>query len=201
MPLAPPAEPPQILQVYRDFLKQGAESAYREIEEDAARICARLGCPNPYLAIESLGGPSEVWYLNGYRSAAHEAAVAEGYRHNAPLMAALGEIPKRKADLILVPLESRAIFRQDLTRGSPWCLGEGRFLAIAVTKSGRDLEGTVFEASDGTHLVVAAAQSQEEASVQARAAGAEARVFAVRPAMSMPARDWIARDPDFWQTR
>jgi len=53
VPSALRIETPRILQIYRDFLEPGAETAYREIEEDAARICSRLKCPNPYLAIES----------------------------------------------------------------------------------------------------------------------------------------------------
>ena len=47
MKLPDGAEPPQILQIYRDFLRPGTDDAYREIEEEAARICARFKCPNP----------------------------------------------------------------------------------------------------------------------------------------------------------
>src|SRR6185503_445911 len=120
MQLPDGAEPPQVLQIYRDFLRPGSDDAYREIEEEAARICARFKCPNPYLAIESLTGPKEVWYLNGYRSAAHQTAVYDGYRNNAPLNRALDVIPKRKANLILAPLDVLAAHRPDLSRGQPW---------------------------------------------------------------------------------
>ncbi|HKZ73824.1 MAG TPA: hypothetical protein VJ011_07160 [Steroidobacteraceae bacterium] len=195
------AEPPRILQIYRDFLEPGADAAYRDIEEEAARICARLRCPNPYLAIESLTGPKEVWYLNGYRSAAHVTAVAEAYRNNAPLMAALDEIPRRKAELIRTPLDVLAEYRDDLTRGGAWQLGQGRFLVIAVCRGSHDAAGTVFEARDRTLFIVASAQSRAEANAKARAAGSEARVFAVRPSMSVPAEEWVVRDPDFWYSK
>jgi hypothetical protein len=201
MQLSASARPPQILQIYRDFLKPGTDAAYREIEDDAARVCVRLNCPNPYLAIQSLTGPTEVWYLNGYRSAAHETAVVEGYQRNAPLMAALEHIPKRKAGLILPALNTRTTFREDLTRGSPWRIGEGRFLVITVTKSRRKVQGTVFEAEDGTRFIIKWAQSREEADASAEVAGADTRVFAVRPSMSMPAQDWIAGDVGFWRPK
>ncbi len=59
------AHPPQILQIHREGLKPGSEVAYREVEENAARICAELRGPHPYLAIESLTGSKEVWFFNG----------------------------------------------------------------------------------------------------------------------------------------
>jgi hypothetical protein len=192
------AEPPQILQIYRDFLRPGTDDAYREIEEEAARICARFKCPNPYLAIESLTDPKEVWYFNGYRSAAHQTAVYDGYRNNAPLLAALDVIPKRKADLILAPLDVLAAHRPDLGRGRSWRVGEGRFLVITVTKDSKEVEGTVFAADDGTLFVIGAAHSRHEADAEAAAAGEDARVFAVRPSMSMPAEEWRLADRDFW---
>lgn len=198
MPPAPSAQPPQILQIYRDFLKPQSDVAYRTLEEDAARVCARLTCPNPYLAIESLTRPTEVWYLNGYQSAAHETAVARGYQENRPLMAALEAIAKQKASLILAPLDTKAIYREDLTRGNPWRVGEGRFLVIAVTKRRPGPDGTVFEAEDGTHFIIRQARTREEADAIAGDTGADIRVFAVRPTMSMPAQEWIEKDPSFW---
>src|SRR4029453_3081750 len=49
--------PPWMLQIARETLHPGGEDQYREIEEDAARICAELGCPNAHLAVESLTRP------------------------------------------------------------------------------------------------------------------------------------------------
>ncbi len=191
----------QILQIYRDFLKPGNDFAYRENEEDAARSCTRLECPNPYLTVESLSGTKEFWYLNGYRSSAHQTAVAEGYRRNVPLMTALNAIASRKSGLILAPVDTITRYRADLTSGSPWRIGEGRFLVITVTGSYGHAEGTVFEAEDGTLFIIRSAQSREEANATATAAGPDTRVFAVRPSMSTPSPDWISSDPEFWQPK
>ena len=62
-------EPPAILQIYRVSLKPGAEAAFDAIERQIATLCATLKCPHPYLGLESVTGPQEVWFLNGYRSA------------------------------------------------------------------------------------------------------------------------------------
>ena len=60
MQIATPSQPPQILQIHREALKPGSEAVYQDIEEDTARLQAKLGCPHPYLAIESLTGSKEV---------------------------------------------------------------------------------------------------------------------------------------------
>jgi len=59
-------QPPQILAVYRDFLKPGSETAYQQIENDGARICVELGCPHPCVGIETLTGAREARFLNGF---------------------------------------------------------------------------------------------------------------------------------------
>ena len=60
---------PQILYISREFWKPGHEIALNRIEAEAARECIGLGVPHPYLGIESLTGPKEVWYINGFASA------------------------------------------------------------------------------------------------------------------------------------
>ena len=78
-------------------------------------------------------------------------------------------------------------------------MGRGRFLVITVTKGNRRMDGTVFETADGTKFVLLPAKTRKEADTKAAALGSEARVFAVRPYWSMPAREWVAADPVFWQ--
>ena len=71
---------------------------------------------------------------------------------------------------------------------------------IKVTKLSGPFEGTVFEVADDTHFVVMATQTREGAEfAKALAAGPEARVFAVRPYWTRPAREWVLTDPAFWQ--
>jgi hypothetical protein len=209
-------QPPRILEVYRDFLKPRVEAVYRPVEEDASRICAELNCPHSYLAIESLTGPKEVWFLNGYDSVAELKQVADAYEKNAPLLAALDRNVDRKRDLrSSEPFEVFASYRQDLSRGVPWTMGQGRFLVIAIAKERVQIDGTVFETDDrirwgvnGTHtrghkddhiqLVVNAAQTREQADALAAATGPQSIIFAVRPYWGMPATEWIAADPSFW---
>lgn len=199
MQISAQEQPPQILQIYREAITPGNEAAYTAVEEEITRICFELKCPHPYLGIESLTGPKEVWFFNGYRSTAEQQQIHDDYAGNTPLIAALTEASKRKAVLTRAPVEVFANYRSDFTRGAPWLLGRGRFLVISVTKANPTNGGTVFEAPDGTSFTFRTASSREEADAAAAKAGPEARVFAVRPRWSTPAREWIESDPVFWQ--
>jgi hypothetical protein len=179
--------PPQILEVYREFWKPENVAASQKIEVEAAPICLDLKCPHPYLGLESLTGPNEVWFLNRFASSTEPKQVGDDYQENTALMEGLNQILIRKKPLSSAEdVNVFATYQQSLSRGAPWSLGQGRFLVITVTK--RDLaakgnlviDGTAFEVDDGTLFIFSAARTQQEAEARAAAAGPETRVFAVR---------------------
>ena len=194
------AQPPRLLQIHRETLNAGAEAAYDAIETDTARLCAALGCPHPYLALTTVTGSPEVWFLNGFDSPAEKQQVVEAYAKNAPLMAALQSNSAAKRALTNTPTGVFAIHLPDLTRGVPWALGTGRVLVITVTTSTRHVDGTVFETAEGTRIIVVPADTRRDAHAAAALAGAQSNVLLVRPAWSFPAKEWIAADPAFWQS-
>ncbi len=166
---------------------------------DAAPLTneGQIQFPNSYLAIEPLTGPSEVWFLTGWNSIAEIEQVGERYKNAPPqLVAALERNAKKKADVTLEPVTTFARYRSELSRGDQWRLGWSRFLVIAETFGSGPFDGTLFETDEHVRLVVASAPSLKEANEKA---GPEARVFAVRPYWSRPAKEWVASDPEFWQ--
>jgi hypothetical protein len=185
----------RVLNIHRDILLPGIEEKYRAIEEDGARICAEMPCPNPYIGIESLTGPKEAWWINGFESDAALKRVGQQYASNRPLTDALNRIAERKKGLIGDSVEVVATYRKDLSRGPRWDVGQGRFLVITVTR-GKPAEGTVFETADGTRYVIRAARTADEAESEVREG---AQIFAVRQYWSMPSKAWIAADPEFWK--
>ena len=68
-------------------------------------------------------------------------------------------------------------------------LGQGRLFVITLTMSRQRTKGTVFEALDGTWVIVTPAQTRQEADAVATLAGLDSIVFAVRPAWSCPAKE------------
>ena len=190
--------PSPILFIAREPLVAGRENAYREIEEETARLSARLGCPHPYLAMESLTGEKEIWWFNGFDSPQDQRQVAEAYEKNAPFSAALKRNRDRKAAVTGKVIEVVAKYRPDLSSSVPWILGHGRFLVIAVTKDRPSSAGTIFEAADGTLFVFAPARTRKQADRLAASIPGSILVV-VRPSLSFPAKDWVAADPRFWR--
>ena len=182
--------------IHRDSLKHGVDSAYGAIENDAAQICADFKCPNPYLALESLRGPHEAWWLNAFNSEADTTRVVNAYAANRPLMEALGTISKRKASLIGKPIAGFGVYRPDLSQG-PWSVAGTRFMVVTITRSRRPVEGAVWQTADSTLYAFRPVRTFEQA--EALSAKNGARIFAVRPNWSMPAPEWIAADPEFWR--
>ena len=197
-----PAHPPQILEVAREYLKPGAVPAVHQIEVDAAQICIRLKFPHRYLVIESLTGPKEFWYLNAFNSQAELDEIGREYEANKALTSALAENLKRKAPYLAA--ESTNVFlnyRPELSGGTPWEMGHGRFLVTAWTKGPVGARGTVFEGPDGNRLVIRTARTLGEAESMAAAAGARTYVFAIHPELGWPDEEWVGADPQFWRVR
>ncbi|MGA8102969.1 MAG: hypothetical protein WB869_12485 [Candidatus Acidiferrales bacterium] len=190
--LPPPSQfskPPKILQIYRDFPKLESFSDYAEIEEDAARICVELHCPHPFLAMESITSPKEVWFLSGFKSQADRDNVVLDYANNSALKVALQQIAARKSGLIADPIELFANFRPGMSRGLLWTLGQSNFVVATLTLLSLKVEGTVYETEDGKRLIMKSAQSRGEAQKLA-AASPDTQIFAVRPQWSMPGKNW-----------
>jgi hypothetical protein len=191
--------PPEILQIYRDFLNAGQEAAFRAVEEEAARICADLQCPNVHLAIESLAPPAEVWWLTPYESEADQARVAHGYATNAQLMAALRGISNRKNGIVGPAVDIVALYNRTSSSAASWQLAGARFFVVDATTAGRRRDAVIFDGPDGSQFAFKPLHTQKEAEATAAAWGAGARVFAVRPYWGMPAKEWMAADPEFWK--
>lgn len=190
--------PTRNLLIHRDVLEPGVEATYKAIEEDAARFCAELNCPNVHLALESIGEPKEILWLTAYESEAEKQKIIDAYAANKPLTEALAGISKRREGLLSSDVDHFTAHRADLSRGDPWSPAGARFAVVTMTKRADRIEGSVFEAPDGTRFGLRPFSTREPADAAAAAIGPEARVFAVRPYWGMPAKDWIATDPEFW---
>jgi hypothetical protein len=126
--------------------------------------------------------------------------VANGYASNRTLMAALQDVLRHKQGLVGAPIDVLAHYRDDLSGQAPWKVRGTRFFVVTVTNEDPPVVGAVFEASDGTRFVFSSAGTLHEAeSLAGEASSKTTTILAVRPYWGMPANDWIAADPEFWQ--
>jgi len=172
------ARPPQILEISRDYLKPDTVAENRKLERRAEHLCRILGFSHSYLTIESVSGPAEMWYLNGFQSQAEVEKLRQEYEHNTELLAALNDITQKKASLKRAEsTDEFAHYRSVLSRGEPLIIGRGRFFVIVFFDGDPPLNGTVFEMKDGSRMLVRTTQTSSEARVLAASAGSTARIF------------------------
>jgi hypothetical protein len=172
------SRPPQILEIYRDYLKPDAVAANRQLEKRAEHLCRTLDFRHRYLTIESASAPAEMWYFNGFESQAEVEKLRQEYEQNTKLVAALNQIVQQKAPLKRAEsTDEFARYRPDVSRGDPWIIGRGRFLVIMFFHGDPPLNGTVFEMKDGSRMLVQTTRTFSEARALADSAGSTARVF------------------------
>ena len=192
---------PQLLQICRERVAEGRERDFKAIEEDAARICAEMDCPNSHLAMESLTVPNEIWWLTPYESDADRERVAKGYADNPALLAALGGIAARKQGVTAPPpAASDVVARLNpaLTGGPAWTIAGARFFVATATPRQPQGDASVYESAEGVRFMLRAVRDPHEGAAIAQDWGPDARVFAVRPYWGLPAAEWIAADREFW---
>ena len=132
IPLAAQDPPSPLLYVYREQIKPGRIAKYSEIEEAAARFCAQARCPNPYIAISSMTGPAEVWWINGFDSIDSMEKVGREYATNERIAHELNSVAENKADLALAADILLARFRDDMSFSST--LISPRYFSITVLR-------------------------------------------------------------------
>jgi hypothetical protein len=191
---------PELLLLVREQLRPGSDEAYAKNELKIVAACARLKGPHPYLALASLAGPREVWWLNAFASQEEKDQLEAAYARNRRLMSQLQPLGRRKEAFRDALTTTLMTYRPDLSPGAVWRFSGAHFFVISLAQGGREAVGPVFESSDGKRLVVASADSRAAGDRIAARAGPGSVILAVQPQWSVPARDWIAADPEFWKS-
>ncbi len=132
MPAAAQEPPAAVIYISREPVKPGKMPALIGIEERAARFCARIGCPNPYLAISAVSGPAEVWWINGFESNDAMERVQAAYAANQEITNELNSIADSKADLVFPAEIWLARFRGDLSSSAGAAFAYSRYLSISI---------------------------------------------------------------------
>ena len=188
-----------ILQVVREMVLAGREDEYRQVEIETARACAEFGCPHPHLALETVEGPMEVWWLNIFDSESHRQSITSAYAAHTELMRVLRANSQRKAGLTSRPIDILAGYRADLSQHRGLVVAGVRFLVAAVDERSALSGGTLFDADDGTQLRLMAARSETDVRMLVAETASPLTVLEVQPRWGVPAAEWIAADPEFWK--
>ena len=129
--IAPVTPAPEILQISRDPVKPGKIAEYTKIEGEAAMACYHANTW-PYMTLQSITGPQEVWFVSGFDSYASMEKSAEPFARNSTLAADLGRLTEAKSNLVSDPNTVFLRYREDLSRNSGLMRTQTRFFTITL---------------------------------------------------------------------
>jgi hypothetical protein len=127
-----PTTQPSLLTITREEVKVGRTSDHQKIEAGWPAAYEKAKSPDYYLALVSMTGPNEAWYVSAYTS---HAQLGESMKREAAdpvLTAELARLQKADADAITSVRNIHAIGRPDLSRGAFPTVGKQRFFEITI---------------------------------------------------------------------
>src|SRR4051812_3502906 len=120
-------EPPAVLQIGREVVKEGRSAAHRKVEADWSRSFRKANFPYHYLALEAMTGPGEAWFLSAYPSfAAMEDADAQFEK--GPLKNEMDLLDARDGEVRASSRSMIAVYRKDMSyHPERWIPGKTRY--------------------------------------------------------------------------
>ncbi len=129
---APPA--PKILQIYREEVKPGKGPAHAKIEAKWVAAFAKANFPAHYLAMTSMTGPSEAWFVTGYDSLAAWEKDTKAAEANKELTAITDGLLEKDGELLSGGSGLVLTHREDLSNGPNVDISKMRYFRIATIR-------------------------------------------------------------------
>ncbi|HSB62915.1 MAG TPA: hypothetical protein VLJ18_02070 [Thermoanaerobaculia bacterium] len=126
---APPG-PPKVLQIFREEVKAGKGAAHLKIEKGFVAAFARANWPTHYLALTTITGPTEAWFLTGYPSFAAWEKDRNETDGNKALTADLDRLIEKDGEVLTNTRSLVAILREDLSAGGPVDIAKMRYFRL-----------------------------------------------------------------------
>jgi len=127
-----PTSQPNLIQITREEVKTGHNAMHSAFEAGWPAAFAKAKSPNYYLAMVSLTGPNEAWYVSPYAS---HAALGESMKlenDDKALSTELARLQKGDADHINSVRTIQAVARTDLSYGAFPDMGLARFWEVTT---------------------------------------------------------------------
>lgn len=125
-----PNPPPKVLQIYREEVKVGKAPAHVKIEKGFVAAAAKANWPTHYLAMTTVTGPSEAWFLTGYPSFAAWEKDRADTEKNSAFTADLDRLVEKDGELLTNGRSLVAILREDLSAGGPVDIPKMRYFRL-----------------------------------------------------------------------
>ena len=125
---------PNMLNIYREEVKPGHRSAYAATAAAWIPVLRKAAFPQHYLALRSISGPNENWYLEGMDNFAALEANDAHVAKNASLAAEMDQLSANDGEHLASTRRVQAIFRPDLSYNAKWDRAKVRAFHILTTR-------------------------------------------------------------------
>jgi hypothetical protein len=112
---ATPPPPPKVLQIFREVLKPGHAAPHVATEAGWPAAFRKANWPNHYIAVSSVTGPSEAWFLSPWDSFAAYEKDGQDIEANAALQAEMDRLSALDRDHLSDSASILATYREDLS--------------------------------------------------------------------------------------
>ena len=128
--IAQQSAPPPVMGISREAIKEGRSAAHEKVEMDYARAFRKANLSNHYLALDTMSGPSEVWFLEAFPSFAAVEQM-EKDTQKPPMKSDLEMLDSRDGELRASSRNMYAVYRKELSyRPDKINIGKARYFMI-----------------------------------------------------------------------
>lgn len=170
-----PTSQPNLLQIYREEVKVGHGAEHEKVEVGWPAAYQKAKSPYYYLALVSLSGPPEAWFVTPFESHAALGESLKFERGNPALAAELARLQRADAEHVTGLRMIQAMARKDLSHGAYPELAKQRLYSL-----------TTFRVRPGREEDFAAAAKAHGAATVRASTGAAYRVYQVVAGMPGP---------------
>ena len=126
-----PTSQPSLITIIREQVKVGRGADHTRIESGWPALYGRANSPDYYLAMTSMTGTPEAWYII---PSANHAAYAETMRRDVGLQADLDRLARADAEVLEGTRTVQAMARPDLGMGAYPDLSKQRFWEVSIVR-------------------------------------------------------------------
>lgn len=139
--------PPRIIRIFREEIKPGRGAVHEKVEVGYVRAFSKSKVPFHYLAIASMTGPNEVWFLEGCDSFEDMEKLDRAFEKDTALTAQIEQLDRRDGDLRTGQRGQLAVLRDDLSYRMNVVIGTMRYFEIVTLRVRPGHEGEFEEAA------------------------------------------------------
>jgi hypothetical protein len=137
-PVALPAQesatggPPKVLQIFVESVKPGKGAAHAKLEAGWPAAFRKAKWPTHYLAMTSMTGPSEAWFMSGYDTFDSWEADGKHMDRTPVLQQEVNRLGAQDGELLSGTKGIVAVYREDLSYRPNFKLGEMRYFTVTT---------------------------------------------------------------------